>query len=61
MAATAGTKSVDGGEDQRQEATSDKEDDPETQEAERAMRGRRGFREISKILPVSIYSPTLSV
>ena len=53
--------SVDGGGDQRREAAGDEEDDPETQEAERAMRGRRGFGEISKILPVSIYSPTLSV
>ena len=52
---------VDGGGDQRQEAAGDEEDDPETQEAERAMRGRRGFGEISKILPVGIYSPTLSV
>ena len=33
----------------------DEEDDPETLEAERAMHGRRGFGEISKILPVSIY------
>ena len=52
---------IDGGGDQCREAAVDKEDDPETQEAERAMRRRRGFREISKILPVSIYSPTLSV
>ena len=47
---------IDGGGDQRQEAAGNEEDDPETQEAERAMRGRRGFGEISKILPVSIYS-----
>ena len=45
---------VDGGGDQRQEAAGDEEDDPETLEAERAMRRRRGFEEISKILPVSI-------
>ena len=61
MTATVGLNSVDGGGDQRQEAAGGEEDDPETQEAERSMRGRRGFREISKILPVSIYSPTLSV
>ena len=61
MAATAGLNSVDGGEDQRLKAARNEEDDPETLEAERAMRGRRGFGEISKILPVSIYSPTLSV
>ena len=61
IAAKAEKKSVDGGGDQRQEAASDEEDDPKTLEAERAMHWRRGFREISKILPVSIYSPTLSV
>ena len=52
---------VDGDGDQRLEAAGGEEDDPETQEAERAMRGRRGFGEISKILPVTIYSPTLLV
>ena len=59
--ATAETIFVDGGGDQRLEAAGGEEDDPETQEAERAMRGRRGFGEISKILPVTIYSLTLSV
>ena len=39
---------VDGGRDQRLEAIGDKEDDPETLEAERAKRGRKDFREISK-------------
>ena len=53
--------SVDGGGDQRLEAAGDEEDDPETLEAERAMRGRRGLEKVSKFLPVSIYSPTLSV
>ena len=52
---------IDDSGDQRQEAAGDEEDDQETLEAERAMRGRRGFGEISKILPVSIYSLTLSV
>ena len=51
---------VDGGGDQRQEATGD-EDDPKTLEAERAKRGRKSLEKISKILPVRIYSPTLSV
>ena len=44
-----GRNPVDGDGDQRLEAAGGKEDDPETQEAERAMRGRRGFGEISKI------------
>ena len=39
MAATAGLIPIDGGGDQRQEAAGDEEDDPETLEAERAMRG----------------------
>ena len=56
-----GLNSVDGSGDQRLEAAGNEDDDPETLEAERAMRGRRGFGEISKILPVSIYSLTLSV
>ena len=51
----AGLNSIDGGRNQRLEAAGNEVDDPETLEAERAMRGRRGFREISKILPVSIY------
>ena len=52
---------VDGGGDQRQEAAGDEEDDPETQEAERAKHGRKGSGKISKKFPVGIYSPTLSV
>ena len=40
---------VDGGGDQRQEATGDEEDDPETLEAERAMRGRRGLEKLFQI------------
>ena len=56
-----GRNPVDSDGDQRLEAAGGEEDDSETQEAERAMRGRRGFGEISKILPVTIYSPTLSV
>ena len=53
--------SIDGGGDQRLEAAGDEVDDPETLEAEQAMRGRRGLEKVSKFLPVSIYSPTLSV
>ena len=52
---------VDGGGDQRQEATGDEEDDPETLEAERAEHGQKCSEKISKILPVAIYSPTLLV
>ena len=52
---------VDSGRDRRLEPAGDEEDDPETLEAERAMRGRRGLEKVSKFLPVSIYSPTLSV
>ena len=53
--------SVDGGGDQRLEAAGNEEDDPETLEAERAMRGRKSSEKVSKFLPVDIYSPTLSV
>ena len=60
--ATAGVNPVDGGGDQRLEAAGNEEDDPETLEAERAKRGRKGSEENSKkIIPVGIYSPTLSV
>ena len=52
---------VDGGGDQRQEAAGDEEDDPETLEAERATRERKSLEKVSKILPMGIYSPTLSV
>ena len=61
MAATAGLNSVDGSGDERLEAAGDEDDDPETLEADRAMRGRRGLEKVSKKIPVSIYSPTLSV
>ena len=52
---------VDGGGDQWQEEAGDEEDDPETLEAERAERGRKSSEKISKVLPVGIYSPTVSV
>ena len=61
MTATSGMILVDGGGDQRQEATGDKEDDPETLEPERAKRGRKSSEKISKVLPVGIYIPTLLV
>ena len=41
--------SVDGGGDQRLEATGDEDDDRETLEAERAKRGSRRFGKFSKI------------
>ena len=53
--------SVDGDGDQRLKAAGDEEDDPETLEAERAMRGRSGSEKVFQILPVFINSPTLSV
>ena len=43
---TLGLNSVDGGGDQWQEAADDEVDDPETLEAERAMRGRRGLEKV---------------
>ena len=52
---------VDGGGDQRREAAGDEEDDPETQEAERAERGRKSSEKFPKNLPVDIYSLTLLV
>ena len=61
MVAMVGKNSIDGGRDQRQEAAGNEEDDPETQEAERAERGRKSSEKISKVFPVGIYSPTLSM
>ena len=40
---------IDGDGDQRQEAAGDEEDDPETLEAEQAMRGRRGLEKVFQI------------
>ena len=53
--------SVDGGGDQRLEAAGDEVNDPETLLAEQAIARAKGFGEISKVLLVAIYSPTLSV
>ena len=55
------TISIDGGGDQRREAAGDEKDDPETQEAERAERGRNCLEKFPKFFPFGIYSPTLSV
>ena len=57
----AGMIPVDGGGDQRQEAAGDEEDDPETQEAERAECGRNCSEKFPNFFPLGIYSPTLSV
>ena len=56
-----GLNSVDGGRDQRQEAAGDEETIRRPSMAERAIARVKGFGEISKILPMTIYSPTLSV
>ena len=56
-----GLNSVDGGGDQRQEAAGDEETIRRPSMAERAIAWAKGFGEISKKFPVSIYSPTLSV
>ena len=61
MEATAVLIPIDSSGDQWREAAGDEEDDPETLEAERAKRGRKSSEKISKILPMGIYSPTLSV
>ena len=61
MAATQETISVDGGGDQRQEATGDEEDDLETQGGRAGWARAKGLGEISKIWPVDIYNLTLSV
>ena len=57
----AGAKSVDGDGDQLLEAAGDKETIRRPSMAERAIARAKGFRGISKFLPVNIYSPTLSV
>ena len=42
---------VNSGGDQRREAAGDKEDDPETQEAERAECGRNSLKKFTKFCP----------
>ena len=48
--ATTGTKSIDGGRDQRQEAAGNEEMIRRPPMAERAIARAKGFRETSKIL-----------
>ena len=57
----AGAKSVDGDGDQLLEAAGDKETIRRPSMAERAIARAKGFGGISKFLPMTIYSPTLSV
>ena len=52
---------VDGDRDQWREVAGGEETIRRPEEAEQDTRGVKGFGEISKIFPVSIYSPTLSV
>ena len=61
MAITAVKIPMDGGGDQLLEAAGNKEAIRRPPMAERAIARVKGFGEISKILPVTIYSPTLSV
>ena len=59
--ATAEQNSVDGDGNQRREVSGDEETIRRPEEAEQDTRGLRAFEEISKIQPVGIYIPTLSV
>ena len=52
---------IDGGGDQRQEAAGDEETIRRPGMAERAIARVKGFGGINKFLPMTIYSPTLSV
>ena len=61
MAATALKIPVDGNGDQRREVAGDEEMIRRPESAEQDMRGMKGFEDISKISPVSIYILTLSV
>ena len=55
------TDSIDSGRNQRWEVAGSDEAIQRPEEAEQDTRGLRGFEEISKISPVGIYIPTLSV
>ena len=59
--ATEEQNSVDGDGNQRQEVAGDEKTIRRPEAAEHDTRGLRGFEEISKISPVDIYIPTLSV
>ena len=61
MVATAGVNSVDGGGDQRQEADGNEETIRRPSRQSELCAGEEFRRKFSKILPVSINSPTLSV
>ena len=56
-----GAESVDGGRIQQREVASGEETIWRPKEAEQDTRGLRGFEVISKISPMGIYIPTLSV
>ena len=61
MATTAEQISVDGDGNQRREVAGGEETIWRPEAAEQDTRGLRGFEEISKISPVGLYIPTLSV
>ena len=52
---------VDGGRNQRREVAGGEEAIRRPEEAEQDTRGLREFEEISKVSPVGIYIPTLSM
>ena len=56
-----GADSIDGGRIQRREVVGGEETIRRPEEAEQDTRGLREFEEISKVSPVGIYIPTLSV
>ena len=56
-----GLNPVDGDGNQRREVAGDEETIRRPEEVEQDTRGLRAFEEISKISPVDIYIPTLSV
>ena len=61
MAAMAGLIVVDGGEVQQREVAGGEKTIRRPEAAEQDTRGLRGFEEISKVSPVGLYIPTLSV
>ena len=58
---TEGQNSVDGDGNQRREVAGGEKMIWRPEAAEQDTRGLRGFEEISKISPVGLYIPTLSV
>ena len=61
MAAPEGQKSIDGDGNQRWEVAGDEETNRRPEAAEQDTRGMKGFGELSKVQPIGIYIPTLSV